>query len=67
MRSGLSDIPTEELQADLREVRADLLICVLALKMGVTHYEGGEVTKRLEDSDRMLTIIQAELKRRGVQ
>lgn len=61
----LHNIPTDELQADIAQARADLLICFLALKMDITHYEGESVAERMASNQKVVDVIRAELTRRG--
>jgi len=65
--TDLSDIPTNELLADLAESIADIRICELALVQGVTHYSVDKsVNYRLKINKQIVTKIEAELNRRAV-
>lgn len=63
----VESIPTAELRADLDSTLIDIALCEKAMARGVVGYGGGRsVRERLEMNERVRSIIEAELERRGL-
>ena len=62
----IEDFPLEELLSDKEETLADIIICKRALANGIeTYFNGTEnVRYRLAQNERILKVINAELRRR---
>ena len=63
----IRDIPTGELVADLAKTDVDMLICEIALKVGVTEYDSDKSVKyRIKTNQQIAAKIRAELDRRAL-
>ena len=63
----IRDIPTGELVADLAATEADMLLCEIALKVGVTQYDSDKSVKyRIGINRQTAAKIRAELDRRAL-
>ena len=60
----IKKIPTEELRKDKQESLADIKVCEMAMRIGVTTYNGGKVEDRLDVNKKIVEKINEELKRR---
>ena len=63
----ITEFPLSELEADRAASLADIRLCQTALAKNITTYRNGEsVQQRLDTNQRIVEIIDAEIKRRGV-
>lgn len=65
MPKDITQIPQEELIADLTDTCSDIATCVIALSVGLeTYSDGKSVQKRLDSNQAIRKLIEAELSRR---
>ena len=60
------DISLEELLKDKHESLADIQNCTIALRIGIIEYSSGSVQERLDINQKIVNIINEELKRRNM-
>jgi len=60
----ITEIPTEELETDLRESLQDIQACEAGLACGLVESCGTPIQTRLEHNKYFVKVITAELKRR---
>ena len=69
MTNDITKIPTDELLSDLRDSRHDINYCQFLIDLGIGHnyYNPDYYYDRRENNKRIVEVILAELRRRGVQ
>lgn len=61
----IKTIPDEKLRQDLSDSYEDIAICANALLLGVTEFANGRsVQERLDDNNKFVKVITAEIERR---
>ena len=61
----ITTIPKEELEKDLKDSIADIVICSKALAIGIKEHKGTSVQERLKDNKYFVEVISKELDRRN--
>lgn len=62
----ITTIPINILEKDLLESKRNIILCEVALNMGVLSSGGGSIGERLEANKYFVEVITAELERREI-
>ena len=67
---AIEKVPTAELESDLADVMADIVLCCKAIELGITDYKNDKgqmesVWGRLDGNRMVLKIIKGELEKRS--